>query len=459
MTALVLAQALDAQHLTGLLQEQGLAAPTAAAKAALFARGAARLAAAGKEPQHPVYAFFVPGRIEVLGKHTDYAGGRSIVTAVDRGICLLAAPRSDARLRLWDTVWEQQVDFAFAPELVATRGHWSNYPMTVARRLARNFPGPYRGADIALASDLPAAAGMSSSSALIIAIYLALAALNDLEGQSLYQRHITGPFDLAQYLGTIENGQSFKELAGDKGVGTFGGSEDHTAILYSKPGQVGQFCYCPTRFESYIPVPQEAVWVVGFSGVVAEKTGAAQDLYNRASALAGAVVAAWQTATGGSEPYLADILGRHAGTADQLRGLLRQAQQPAFEPGDLIRRLDHFIAENEELVAPAGRALARGDLDAFGALVDRSQALSDSLLGNQVPQTVALAQTARQSGAWAASAFGAGFGGSVWALVETAGVEDFSDQWARRYKAAFPDLPQSPQFFPVQSGPAAFALG
>ncbi|NKB66724.1 MAG: galactokinase [Candidatus Latescibacteria bacterium] len=457
MTRLVLDQALDAQYLAALLQEQGLAAETAATKAGLLVQGANRLATAGVGRRDPVNAFFVPGRIEVLGKHTDYAGGRSLVTAVDRGICLVAAPRTDARIRLWDAVWDQQVDFDFTPQLEPSHGHWSNYPMTVARRLARNFPGPFRGANIALGSDLPAAAGMSSSSALIIATYLALAALNDLEGQNLYQSHITGPFSLAEYLGTIENGQSFGELAGDKGVGTFGGSEDHTAILYSKPGQVGQFQYCPTRFECYIPVPDQAVWVVGFSGVVAEKTGAAQDLYNRASALAGAVVTAWQEATGGTEPYLAGILARHA-DANQLRRLLQGAQQPTFTPDELIRRLDHFMAENEEIIVPAGQALGRGDFDAFGTLVDRSQALSDSLLGNQVPQTVSLAQTARQSGAWAASAFGAGFGGSVWALVEGARVEAFVEEWSRRYRAAFADLPQAPQFFQTQSGPAAFSL-
>ena len=62
-------------------------------------------------------------------------------------------------------------------------GHWSNYPMTVARRLARNFPGLARGADIAFLSTLPRAAGLSTSSALVTATYLVLDAVNDLSAR------------------------------------------------------------------------------------------------------------------------------------------------------------------------------------------------------------------------------------------------------------------------------------
>ena len=80
--------------------------------------------------------------------------------------------------------------------------------------------------------------------------------------------------------------------------------------------------------------------------------------------------------------------------------------------GDDIGNLDLTDEVNDIL----RRHETTGDLDAFGALVDRSQALAESLLGNQVLQTIHLASSARQLGAVAASAFGAGFGGSVSAL-------------------------------------------
>ena len=77
------------------------------------------------------------------------------------------------------------------------------------------------------------------------------------------------------------------------------------------------------------------------------------------------------------------------------------------------------------IVPGAADALAEGDLDRFGALVDRSQAGAEAALGNQVPETIHLQRSARRLGARAASAFGAGFGGSVWALVAATGAETF----------------------------------
>ena len=126
----------------------------------------------------PTWGFFVPGRIEVLGKHTDYAGGRSIVAATRQGLCLVARPRSDARLRMADLTRQMEIDFEIEPGMRPVRGHWSNYPQTVARRLQRNFGPALRGADVAFTSNLPRAAGMSSSSALIVAVYLVLAKVN-----------------------------------------------------------------------------------------------------------------------------------------------------------------------------------------------------------------------------------------------------------------------------------------
>jgi len=104
-----------------------------------------------------VRRYFVPGRIEVLGKHTDYAGGRSLLCAAERGMCFVVAPRADDRMRIMDARLGEKVEFSISTSVRAAPGHWSNYPMTMARRLARNFPGPLKGVDIGLAGDLPLA--------------------------------------------------------------------------------------------------------------------------------------------------------------------------------------------------------------------------------------------------------------------------------------------------------------
>jgi galactokinase len=427
-------------------------------KADLFAASARALAAEGVDALAQVRALFVPGRVEILGKHTDYAGGRSLVAALERGFCMVVHPRPDDQIRVLAVGLDEAITFACIPELEVKQGAWSNYPMTVVRRLARNFGASLRGADIALLSDLPQAAGMSSSSALMVGTYLALAEHNALAESELYRRHIGDELELAAYLGTIENGQSFGALAGDRGVGTFGGSEDHTAILCSQAGFFAQFSYCPARFERRIAMPEGYVLALGFSGVVAEKTGAAQALYNRASGLVSAIVEAWRQATGGDEVYLADILAPGPEAVAQLRRVLQATQGGPFSAAELLQRLEHFALENGEIVAPAGDALARGDLETFGRLVDRSQELTTDLLQNQVPQTVALARLAREVGAGAASGFGAGFGGSVWALVPLADADAFTAEWRAAYGRVFAAEAARAAFFLTQAGPAAFAL-
>ncbi|MEZ4717501.1 MAG: galactokinase family protein [Caldilineaceae bacterium] len=196
-------------------------------------------------PDADLNVFWVPGRVEVLGKHTDYAGGHGLLIASDQGFIMAAAARPDNVVRIRAAQRHETARFAVTPELTPQMGTWSNYPMTVARRLAQLNRAAAAGADIAFAGDLPPAAGMSSSSALMIATYLVLATVNQLDQHPAYHAAITTPLQLAEYLGTVENGQSYGPLSGDKGVGTFGGSEDHTAILTCKPGVISRYAFAP----------------------------------------------------------------------------------------------------------------------------------------------------------------------------------------------------------------------
>lgn len=376
-------------------------------------------------------AAFVPGRIEVLGKHTDYAGGRSLLVAVERGIAVAATPREDTVVRVRDVgAIPLEVEFSLSPELSPTLGDWSNYPMTVARRIARNFPGPLRGADIAFASDLPPEAGLSSSSALIVAVFWALAGVNALDERTEYRGAITSREDLAAYLGAVENGGPFKALVGDRGVGTAGGSEDHTAILCARPDHVVAYSFTPIRFDRAVRVPDGYVFVVAVSGVAAPKTGAARARYNRASALAEALLRTWRVATRREDVSLGAALTSDGSAADALRHAIRHGDVPdGVTRDELLRRLAHFELESMQLIPRALDALGAGERQVFGEIVDRSQRGAEELLGNQVPETIELQRRARKLGAAAASAFGAGFGGSVWALVESERAPSFAGEW------------------------------
>lgn len=437
----------DLDCLAESLAGAGLSAESAAAKSRLFADAATAL---GEKPSS---GFFVPGRIEVLGKHTDYAGGRSIVAAAERGFCVVAAPRDDDVIRVVDAVRPEETLLQVDPDLVPNAGHWSNYPMTVARRLAQNFPAARQGVEIAFASDLPRAAGMSSSSVLMIAIALVLIERNGLYSAPQWTANIGSLTDLAGYLATIENGQTFGSLAGDRGVGTFGGSEDHTAILTCRAGYLSQYAYAPVRFEREIAVPPGVVFAIGSSGVVAAKTGAAMEKYNAASRLAAEVAALWRSQSGRNDPHIAAAIASSATAAGQLEQFVRESGSPS-----LVARLAHFLEEDQAIIPAAGDALTCGDLANFGRLVDRSQWAAEQLLGNQVPETIHLAQAARQHGALAASAFGAGFGGSVWALVESSAANDFLSRWSDAYRRRYPHAASHAAFFLTAPGPAALQV-
>lgn len=431
-------------------------------KARRFAACAKALGEAGAGDDAKVRAFFVPGRLELLGKHTDYAGGRSIIAAVEQGFCLAAAPRGDDQIHAFALDVGEDRRFVLSGELSPTVGHWSNYLMTAARRVARNFPGPLRGASVAFSSDLPVAAGMSSSSALMVSNFLALSAINRLADRQEYRREIQGAESLAGYLGTMENGQSFGSLAGDKGVGTFGGSEDHVAMLCSRAGALAQYSYCPVRLERRIELPGEYVFAIAASGVVAAKTGQAMAKYNRASALARAVVAAWNEATGRDDPHVAAALASDEleAAARRMRDALRSCGgAEGFTCEQLARRFEHFLTENERVIPPAAEALARGDVAEFARHADRSQEAAEVLLGNQIAETSFLARSAREAGAAAASGFGAGFGGSVWALVREDQARAFLGRWEQAYRQGHPEPAQRAGFFLTRPGPPALELG
>ena len=298
---------------------------------------------------------------------------------------------------------------------------------------------------------------MSSSSALVIAIFTVLSNVNRIAERYEFGKSINDRQDLAGYLGCIENGQSYKFLAGDSGVGTFGGSEDHTAILCSEPGHLKQYSFCPVRLEHTVKVPADCVFVIAVSGVVADKTGSAKALYNRASQAVRSILEIWRTASGANAATLAAVATSSPDEPDHIRALLRQAGRDT-ESYWLLNRFEQFWRESELIIPQARSALARQDLLTFGKLVDESQVAAEKFLSNQVPETVWLAREARLLGACAASAFGAGFGGSVWALVARNEATEFARRWKASYDRSYQEAAGKSSFFVTEAGPPLIRL-
>jgi galactokinase len=366
--------------------------------------------------------------------------------------------RAGNTVRMLDANSGDVVELDLSSNVESKPGHWSNYPITVARRIAMNFPGPLRGADIVFASDLPPAAGVSSSSALVVAFFLTLSAINDLPARQEYRDNIQTPEDLAGYLGCVENGLDFKSLHGRAGVGTFGGSEDQTAIICARPNALVQYSFCPVTFERAIAIPDDLTFVIAASGVLAEKTGSALELYNRVSRRLSTGLESWNRVAGRADASMGAAIASSPGARAQIREVLRTASDAAYPPESLLRRFDQFDVETNEIIPGAADALAHGDVAAFGTYVAESQRGAERALENQIPETVALVRRARTLGAVAASAFGAGFGGSVWALVDSSSTDDFRREWSERYHLAFPERADRSDFFSTRAGPPATAL-
>ncbi len=402
---------------------------------------------------------YVPGRVEFLGRHTDYAGGRTVVLALDRGFRLAAAPRADDVLRVVTAADPDDVQqFAFGQTPAFEAGHWVNYVATVARRVHRNFSSAteLRGADVAFLSDLPIAAGMSSSSALMVATFLALRAVGGLEATAPYRREIRSDIRLAEYLGCTENGQSYGSLTGEAGVGTFGGSEDHTAMLCCKAGMLSQFSYAPSVWERDIPFPDGLSLIVAASGVQAVKTAEAMEKYNRASLRARKATDAYNRAAGSRCRHfreIAEAVGPE-GLGEAMDRIARGAADDEREL-DLPGRFKCFFREDQEIIPAVGDALLDGRLEPLGELFDASHDGARRGLQNQIPQTDFLQAEARRLGAVAASAFGAGFGGSVLALVPAARADEFTEAWRQRYLQAHPRHARRAEFFQTRPARAA----
>jgi galactokinase len=442
------------RHLRDELAAAGLSPEEAERKSRLLAATRAALDARGIVG--PPRRYWVPGRIEVLGKHTDYAGGRGLLCAAERGFVMSVAPREDHVVSVIDVVHNAEASFELTLDQPPCP-HWHNYPATVVRRIVRNFPAPLHGCDIAIASDLPRASGMSSSTAFIIAVFLAVADRNALDARPDWDDRIASLEELAAYLGAIENGASYGDLAGDRGVGTHGGSQDHTAILCAVPGHVVGYRFGPVQREASVPLG-DRVFVIGASGITASKAGEHRERYNQAVEALQVLLELWRMRTGETPVTLGALLDEGADTVARLRGFIEDTPAGAIPVEVLRNRLEQFIAEAHRLVPGATRALAAGDFTAFGTIVDESQHLAEQWLGNQIPETSALARLARRLGAEGASAFGAGFGGSVWALVPDREAERFCQAWRSAYEAEFPMLASRASFFRSHAGPAVLRL-
>jgi len=330
-----------------------------------------------------------PGRVNLIGEHIDYCGLPVLPMALRRSVRIAFHPRSDRETRLVNR------DPRFAPSAFAVNesiapapaGDWSNYARAAVGAVARRFPD-LRGVDALVESDLPIAAGLSSSSALVVAMALAILHANGVSVASL---------ELMELLGK-----------GERYVGTAGGGMDQAIILGARSGYASRIDFHPLRLTP-TAVPADWQFIVAWSLVHAEKSGAARQAYNERTQQcdeARRLVAARL-----GQP--ADITYPALLAAASVEELLQVAG--ATLSGLLSRRFRHVVTEGTR-VPQAEAAMAARDLAAFGQLLDASHRSLRDDYDVSHPELDRLVELAREAGAAGARLTGAGFGGSIVAL-------------------------------------------
>ena len=391
---------------------------------------------------------FVPGRIELFGKHVDYGGGPSLTCAVALGITATIERIDRPVLEVVDEVTRRRTRAPLRRDAQAGASHGGTYVAAVARRMARDFAPLRQGVRVTTRSDLPRSSGLSSSSALVVLLTLAVAEANRLRERRVWRDYLFAPLALAEYAAAIEMGGPWGPFPGEEGVGTRGGAQDHIAICCNLADQVGMYAYLPAAALGRAPFPATWSLVVAVSGVKATKTAGAMADYNRAADELRGLLAAWNVATGRADLSLRGALASGPEALERLTRVARGGGDPA----GLVARLAQFRAETERIVPGALEAFRAADARRLGELAVESQQLAELVLRNQVPETMHLVRTAMDAGAHAASAFGAGFGGAVWAVVDTSEAEAMTARWRARYVRAFPAREAHARWVTVRPG-------
>ena len=232
----------------------------------------------------PVTIIRAPGRVNLMGRHVDHRGGRSNLMAINREHILVARGRTDNRVRARNMSFRQFQEVEFSLDELLEKeplddwheyvnserviqmvrdlqGDWGNYLKAPMLRLQQEEKQRrIHGVDCVVNGDIPMAAGLSSSSALVVAMADALVLTNNLQ----YSAH-----DLVDLCG---EGEWF--------VGTRGGSGDHAAIKLSQFGRVAHVGFHPFTIFEYVPFPEQAVLVICDSRVQARKSEGAREAFN-----------------------------------------------------------------------------------------------------------------------------------------------------------------------------------
>jgi len=341
----------------------------------------------------PVSFVSVPGRVNLIGEHIDYHQLPVLPMAIQRRVVLAFQARADRLVRAVSSAQNGESKFELSSLEPSPFGCWTNYLKAGAMAVQSRWKIA-RGLEAAVVSDLPVAAGLSSSTALLTGFAIALLEVNGISPS------------LDDLMALLPDGEQYG--------GTRGGGMDHAAVLASQPGCGLLVAFAPLELAA-IPIPADWRFVIAHSLTAAEKSGAVREQYNRRRAAGSAALQSL-----GLESYRQALEARLDGA--RVSGT---AERNAFR---------HTMSEARRVNA-AVSALKAGNFAAFGRLLAASHASLRDQLQVSTPQVDALVEAVVEAGAAGARLTGAGFGGCVLALCKDETVEAVCDELTRRFYA------------------------
>ncbi len=382
-----------------------------------------------------VLFFRAPGRVNLIGEHTDYNHGFVMPVALDKDIVLLTRPRSDNMVRL------SNVEAGFPPfSFTISRdippgppGDWGNYAKGAAQELARQLEPDLLGFDGLLVAEppygLPRSVGLSSSSAVTVVAAVALAQLNGWHPDSVTMARLCS--EAEWYVGTRGGIMDhFISLLAQR---------DHALFLDCRPGPTGGY------ETEQIPLPHGYSILIADSGVRHENV---RGEYNQRVAACRAGVKLLQRRYPGithlrdvqDVPWedLAPVLPEETTVGELTEQGMELGDIPGLAqhtPLKVRPRCRHVWTENRR-VEEAVDALSAGDVATFGRLLDGAHASARDDYEISCPELESLLRTAREvDGVVGARLTGAGWGGCIVAVVRDDAVEDFGAHVSSEYRA------------------------
>ncbi len=353
-----------------------------------------------------VEVFFAPGRVNLIGEHTDYNGGHVLPCALTFGTYIAAKKRTDGTVRCYSDNFPESGVIPFELETMENdpRHGWANYPKGVVKLFRENGLPVDSGFDMVVHGDMPSGAGLSSSASVEMATAIMLSSLF-----SLGLEDEAGRVGIALLCKDVEN----------RFIGVNSGIMDQFAVALGRAG-TALFLDCATLERRYVPLE------LGEYEIVVMNT-------NKSRAL---VESKYNERRSECDRALAD-LQKSGARIGSLGGLSpEEFEDMADAVADPVcrRRARHAVFENARVLS-AVSALESGKIDEFGRLLNESHVSLQFDYETTGRELDCLAELSWQSGeCLGARMTGAGFGGSALAIVRSDGVDAFARFVGERYR-------------------------